>query len=364
MNARLENETRIDVATATVTVTGVVTRDTVASLFRAIAKLDLSRITTINLERVTTIDSAGAAFLDLIRDRVSDRAACRVIAGAGVSEMLAALHADTGDSRRRRRVRLLSRAGKKASGALSTLYAYLLLSADVFVLAFFGFFRKMKKRPGATWEQCVRIGVESVMIIGLLSFVIGLILALQSAAQLRQFGANIFVADLLAVSVVREMGPMMTAIIVAGRTGSAIAAEVATMKVTEEMEALTVMGLDPIRFVVVPKFHAITLVMPILVTLSIIAAIMGGAVVAVNYLDLTPVVFFRQAFNAVGPGEFVMSIVKSLFFAWTIVIIGSFNGFRVTGGADGVGRVTTSAVVASISAVIVIDVVFSMLYLL
>ncbi|TVR55881.1 MAG: ABC transporter permease [Spirochaetaceae bacterium] len=362
MNGGGERAAEIAVAPDTVTVTGVVTRDTVGPMFRTIRKSDLSRIKTINLERVTTIDSAGAAFIDVMMDRVTRRDACRVIAGDDVSEMLSALHADVKGARRRR-PRLLKRAGKKASSAFSILYAYLQLSADVFVLAFFGFFRKMKKRPGATWEQCVRIGVESVMIIGLLSFVIGLILALQSAAQLRQFGANIFVADLLAVSVVREMGPMMTAIIVAGRTGSAIAAEVATMKVTEEMEALTVMGLDPIRFVVVPKFHAITLVMPILVTLSIVAAILGGAVVAVNYLDLSPVVFFRQAFNAVGPEEFVMSIVKSLFFAWTIVIIGSFHGFRVTGGADGVGRVTTSAVVASISAVIVIDVVFSMLYL-
>ncbi len=363
MNGGVERAAEITVVQETVTVTGAVTRDTVLPMFRAIGKADLSRVKTINLERVTTIDSAGTAFIDVMMDRVPGRDACRVIAGGEVSEMLAALHADAGGARRRRRPRLLVRARKKASSAFSILYAYLQLSADVFVLAFFGFFRKMKKRPGATWEQCVRIGVESVMIIGLLSFVIGLILALQSAAQLRQFGANIFVADLLAVSVVREMGPMMTAIIVAGRTGSAIAAEVATMKVTEEMEALTVMGLDPISFVVVPKFHAITLVMPILVTLSIVAAILGGAIVAVNYLDLSPVVFFRQAFNAVGPEEFVMSIVKSLFFAWTIVIIGSFHGFRVTGGADGVGRVTTSAVVASISAVIVIDVVFSMLYL-
>lgn len=239
----------------------------------------------------------------------------------------------------------------------------LVLSSDIFFWSVVGLFERKASRKGSFLQQSILIGLEAVPVITFLSLIIGLILALQSAAQLRQFGANIFVADLISIAMVREMGPLMTAIIVAGRSGSAIASEIATMKVTEELDALKMMAISPVRYVIVPKIHAITVCMPLLVTISIIIGIFGGLIIAVTYLGLSPVSFYTQSLNVLVLKDIIVSYIKSLFFAWTIVVIGSYYGLQVKGGAEGVGRATTLSVVASIFAVIFLDVIFSLLFL-
>ena len=212
-------------------------------------------------------------------------------------------------------------------------------------------------------KQSLLIGVDALGIVGLLSLIIGLILALQSAAQLRQYGASIFVADLIAISMVREMGPIMTAIMIAGRSGSAIASEIATMQVTEEIDALKMMAINPVRYIVVPKVHAITICMPLLVTLSTIIGIFGGLIIATTYLDLSAVSYFTEIFKVLSLKDIMVGLSKSFAFAWVIVFIGSYYGFNVKGGAEGVGKATTLSVVASIFAIIVLDVIFSFMYL-
>lgn len=197
----------------------------------------------------------------------------------------------------------------------------------------------------------------------LLSLIIGFILALQSGVQLKNFGASVFIADLLAITMVREMAPLITAIIVAGRSGSAIASEIATMQVTEEIDALKMMALNPIAYVVVPKFHAITIVMPILVMCSIVVSMLGGAFIAIGMLEIAPETFFSRAIDIIAIKDIFVTFGKSIWFAWVIVIIGSYYGFQVKGGAEGVGKATTAAVVSSIFAVILFDAVFSLLYL-
>jgi phospholipid/cholesterol/gamma-HCH transport system permease protein len=172
------------------------------------------------------------------------------------------------------------------------------------------------------------------------------------------------VADLLAISVIREMGPMMTAIIVAGRSGSSIASEIATMRVTEELDALEVMGINPVRYTVVPRILAGMTTVPLLTVLSIAAALVGGGIVSVIYLGLSPAIFVTQLSRAAGIDDLVVALIKSVVFAWQIVMIAGYFGLRATGGAEGVGKVTTSSVVASIFAVIVIDVLFSFLYII
>ena len=239
----------------------------------------------------------------------------------------------------------------------------LILTSEIAYWSFVGIFNKKGQRKHSVIQQSILIGVDALGIISLLSIIIGLILALQSAAQLRQFGANIFIADLIAISMVREMGPMMTAIIVAGRSGSAIASEIATMKVTEEIDALKMMAINPIRYVVVPKFHAITICMPLLVTMSMLVGILGGLIIAMTYLDLSAVSFLNRVLDALTIKDVLVGLSKSVFFSWVIVIIGSYYGFNVKGGAEGVGKATTLSVVASIFAVIILDAVFSFLYL-
>jgi phospholipid/cholesterol/gamma-HCH transport system permease protein len=211
-------------------------------------------------------------------------------------------------------------------------------------------------------EQTIYIGSQALGIVGLISFLVGLTLAFQSAYQLRQFGAAIFVANLTGVAVVREMGPLMTAILVAGRSGSSIAAEISTMKVSEEIDALTVMGLDPIDYLALPRLLAITLAIPLLTVLADALGILGGFVVGFAYLDISPTAFANQLLGALGPKDILTGLVKSVAFGWGIGLIGLFFGFRVHGGAAEVGRTTTASVVASIFYIIVADCFFSVLF--
>jgi phospholipid/cholesterol/gamma-HCH transport system permease protein len=217
-------------------------------------------------------------------------------------------------------------------------------------------------RLAAIVEQCIDIGSRALGIVALITFLVGLTVAFQSAYQLRQFGAAIYVADLTAVSVVREMGPLMTAILVAGRSGSSIAAEIATMQVSEEIDALNVMGIDPIGFLAVPRLIGLVLVVPLLTALADVVGLAGGFFVGTLYLDLTPIAFIDEALKALKPFDLVTGIIKSGSFAFGIGLIGLYYGFRVRGGASEVGRTTTASVVASIFYIIVADCAFSVVF--
>lgn len=238
----------------------------------------------------------------------------------------------------------------------------LYLVADIFYWSVVGLFQRRGQRKGSFVQQSLLIGVDALAIVGLIAFLIGLILALQSAAQLRQFGANIFVADLIGIAMLREMGPIMTAIVVAGRSGSAIASEIATMVVTEEIDALQTMALNPIRFVVVPKFHAITLTMPLLTIFADLLGILGGFIIGITYLQLSAAAFINELLTVLFLKDVMTGLFKSVVFAWIIVIVGSYFGMQVKGGAEGVGRATTASVVASIFYVIVADSILGLIF--
>ena len=220
--------------------------------------------------------------------------------------------------------------------------------------------RRKRKLPfEATIEQAVVIGVDALLIVLLLSFLLGLIMAFQSAYQLRQFGANIYVANLVGISMVREFGPMMTAIMLAGRSGSAIAAELGTMKVQEEIDALRTMGIDPIRFLVLPRLLALSVVQPALTLMADFIGMIGGFIIGVLMLDLSTNVYFEQTVEAVTMDDFGHGLLKSLVFAWIIGITGCYAGLNIQGGAASVGKATTRSVVASIFLIIVADSIFA-----
>ena len=257
---------------------------------------------------------------------------------------------------------LLVRIGTGAAESVSGAVDFLSLVADTFSWSVAGASRTRKVRKGATLVEAVRLGMNALPIVGLISFLVGVVVALQSAYQLRQFGASIYVANLIAVSMTREMGPLMTAILVAGRSGASIAAEVATMVVSEEVDALRTMGLHPIRYVVVPKFQAITFTMPALVIFANFLGIVGGFLVAWLYLGLGPATFFNQVMKALVLKDIWTGLLKSVAFAWVIVLIAANRGFRVHGGAEAVGLATTASVVSSIFWVIIVDAVFSLVF--
>ena len=213
-----------------------------------------------------------------------------------------------------------------------------------------------------TWLYMQRAGYEALPIVSLISFLMGLITAFQAAVQLRQFGADIYVASLVGLSVTRELGPLMTAIIAAGRSGAAFAAEIGTMKVNEEVDALDAMGLDRTRFLVTPKVLALLLMLPLLTLYADLVGILGGLFVAVVQLNIPAVVYFStmkyyMVFWDVGQG-----LVKAGVFAFLIAMVGCLRGFEARESAESVGRTTTSAIVSGIFAIILGDAVFTVLF--
>ncbi|HWM84512.1 MAG TPA: ABC transporter permease, partial [Kofleriaceae bacterium] len=219
--------------------------------------------------------------------------------------------------------------------------------------------RRRRLPAGALIQHASTMGVDALLIVCLLSFLLGTTLAFQGAVQLQQFGADIFVADLVGLAVVREFGPMMTAIILTGRTGAAIAAELGTMRVREEVDALRAMGVSPIRFLVVPRVAALTMVQPALTLLAMFVGIAGGMLIAATVMDLSPFAFWDRMVQRVKFSDFLHGLGKSLVFAWIIAFVGAFMGLRTRGGASNVGTATTRAVVIGIFLIIVVDSAFA-----
>ncbi|MDP1530208.1 MAG: MlaE family lipid ABC transporter permease subunit [Rhodoferax sp.] len=205
-------------------------------------------------------------------------------------------------------------------------------------------------------------GFDALPIVGLLSFLLGVVVAYQGADQLRQYGANIFVADLVGLSMLREFAPLITAIIVAGRSGSAYAAQIGTMAVTEEIDAMRTLGLAPQELLVLPKVLALVIALPLLTVFADVMGILGGMMMAKTQLDVGFGEFLDRLVKAVSITSYLVGIGKAPVFAAIIVMVGCFQGFRTHGGADSVGRQTTRSVVQSIFLVIVADALFSVAF--
>jgi phospholipid/cholesterol/gamma-HCH transport system permease protein len=216
-------------------------------------------------------------------------------------------------------------------------------------------------RWDAVFLYMKKVGVDGFPIVTLISLLIGVIMAFMSSLQLKQFGATTFVAPLVAFAMVRELGPMMTAILVAGRSGSAFSAEIGSMMINEEVDALTTMGFDPIRFLVIPKVLASILVVPLLVVYSAFFGIVGGLMVGVLGLDLTAYSYIQQSLSSFNIFDIVSSLIKAMVFAVLISGIACQRGFQVRGGADAVGEATTSAVVSAIFLIILANSAFAII---
>lgn len=320
----------------------------------------------LNLDELENIDSAGVMALFHVKNELKKSGISSRFEG-GKAHILQKLELFSPGKIEKepipRRKNVFERTGE------STFYffreyvmGFLLLAADVFFWAFSDFFRRRTRRKGEVTNQAVLIGANAALIVVFMSFVIGLVLALQSSYQLRTFGANIFIVDLVVIAMMSQMGPLITAILVAGRSGSAIAAEIATMKVTAELDALKTMGLNPVRFVVVPKLYACLITMPFLIVLANVSGIFGGGVAAYYYLDITPEIFINRMGEVMRNKDLLTAFVKSQVYAALIVLTGSFYGFSVVRGAEGVGKVTTTAVVVAISLVILADSMLGLLF--
>ncbi|HEX4001512.1 MAG TPA: ABC transporter permease [Candidatus Acidoferrales bacterium] len=220
-------------------------------------------------------------------------------------------------------------------------------------------FRGRKVRAAASIHQAMAVGVEALPIVSLISFFVGTILALEGAYELRKFGAMNMVANAVAVTMTRELGPLMTAIVVIGRSGSAFAAEIGTMKVNEEIDALETMALDPVHFLVAPKFLAMLLMMPCLTTWADLMGVLGGAFFGMAAAGFTLHTYIQATLNSLILRDIMTGLIKSLMFALVITAVGCHEGFSTGLGSEQVGRSTTSAVVKSIFLVVLVDLVFT-----
>ncbi len=245
------------------------------------------------------------------------------------------------------------------------------LDEIVELLAFFGALvstllatlaRPWRLRFTSFSAHVVRTGLEALPIVGLMSFLIGVVLAFQGASQLRQFGAEIFTVNLLAVSIMREIGVLLTAIIVAGRSGSAFTAQIGTMVVNEEVDAMRTLGLDPMEVLVLPRVLALMVSLPLLAFFANIMALLGGGLLTILVLDIPLAQFLQQLRGSTDGTQLFVGLIKAPVFAFVIAMVGCRYGLMVEGDAASVGRLTTAAVVSSIFLVIVLDAAFSIAF--
>jgi len=206
-------------------------------------------------------------------------------------------------------------------------------------------------------------GLNAVPIIGLMSFLIGAVVAFMGAKILEQFNAEIFTVDLVGIAVLREFGVLLAAILVAGRSGSAFTAQIGSMKIREEIDALRSLGLDPMEVLVLPRVIALLIVMPALALIAAILGVVGGLLVAWTTMDISPALFMTRMQEVIAPSNFFVGLIKAPFFAFVIAIVGCFQGMEVEGSAESLGQRTTLSVVQSLFLVIVLDAFFAMFFL-
>ena len=347
---------------------GQITIDDAAALWKRISETlthveGLLRL-EVDLSRIVRIDGACMALLVQFRTDLRDRKiGCEFVGGSAEVRRIVDLYG----GRRKVRHKRAKRRPRNAIAQVGTATLNVISEAKQ-ILDFLG------RLVASTWHvlkhpkslnlrdvglTIERAGADAAPIVLLINFLMGFVMAYQSAAQLKQFGASIYVADLVGVSMTRELGPLMMAIIICGRSGAAFAAELGTMTVSEEVDALRTLGFLPLPFLVIPRMLGLILLAPILVLMADAIGILGGALVASLTLDITPGSFLIQLQSAVKASDILSGMIKGTVFCAAIALISCQQGLATTGGAEGVGRRTTSAVVSILFTLILLDALFT-----
>ncbi len=319
----------------------------------------------IDLSRVVRIDTVGAW---MVHKLLRDRPGSRVVGASPEAERLIAEVASADRPCKMRPAtepfitRELARLGQYMILAWVNLIAILGFVGLTLVSASNAVTSRRGVRWGAVTVQMEQVGVNALGIIGLMSFLIGIVLAQQGAVQLRQFGADVFVINLVGRATFRELGILLTAIMVAGRSASAFAAQIGSMKLAEEVDAMRTIGLDPVEVLVLPRTIALVLMLPLLAFYASILAIVGGGLFTWVSLDIPPATFVQRLREVVPMTDFWIGMSKAPVFGAIIAIIGCHQGFKVSGNAESVGQRTTQAVVEAIFIVIVMDAMFAVFY--
>ncbi len=337
-----------------------------ADLLQNVGEVDKGQRIDFDMSKVERVDGGSMALLVQLRADLHRRGASAEFVGAD-DQVQEIIHLYRGD------VLVGARKKRRAQGMIEQIGASTVALFGEFKQVF-GFFGQalvatvgvIAKPRTANWKDVTptmeRTGADAVPIVVLINFLVGFVMAFQGAVQLKQFGANIFVADLVGLSICRELGPLMTAIILCGRSGAAFAAEIGSMKVSEEIDALRTMGFGPMRFLVLPRTLALVLVLPLLTLLGDAVGVLGGLVVGILSLDLTVVGYLNETQKALSMWDIYSGMIKSVVFAMVIALISCQQGLATTGGAAGVGKRTTSSVVSILFALILVDAGFTIFF--
>jgi phospholipid/cholesterol/gamma-HCH transport system permease protein len=319
----------------------------------------------VDLAGVTYLDSAGAlVLLEMAQEAKSRAVPCDFVHPTpevqGILGLIDPASLAVPPLISERQAGLLEQVGEATLSFLGDLTQVMTFLGELLLALFNSLAHPRAVRWGEVLFYLRRAGVDGLPIVGLISILLGLIIAFMSSLQLKDFGANIYVASLLGIAMVKELGPIMTAILVAGRSGSAYAAEIGTMMVNEEVDAMVTMGLDPVRFLAVPKVLATAIAVPLLTLYADLFGILGGLIVGVWGLDLTVYSYITETQRSLDLFDLTSSLIKAVVFAVLIAGIGCQRGFQVRGGAESVGAATTSAVVTAIFLIVVTDSAFAL----
>jgi phospholipid/cholesterol/gamma-HCH transport system permease protein len=354
---------------ARVSVTGPMTIRTVCGIVDSMSEVTDGAALRLDLSGVTRLDTAGAWLVATLRTKMADRRAPFDVVGtteqmdATLTSVARAMpeteRAPPPDRTILGAIADLGRAVAETTGTARGLTAYLGL--------FIARLARSLRHPGsfrltALVHHCEEVGVKAVPIVALMAFLIGIVLAFQGASQLRQFGAEVFVVDLIAVSILRELGILLTAIIVAGRTASAFTAAIGSMKMREEIDAMRTLGLDPATVLFVPRILALLIMLPILGLIANLSGLMGGALMSWMELGISPEMFRTRFIEGTDISHLTVGMVKAPVFALIIGVVGCHAGMQVGSNAESLGQQTSKAVVAAIFAVIVADALFSIFF--
>lgn len=252
--------------------------------------------------------------------------------------------------------------GKKIYEILKATKLFIDFVGKVFYFIMYLAVNPKKIRVKATLKYIETSAVDALLIVAVTSFLVGVVIAYQGAVQLEKFGANIFVVEMISITMFREIAPLVTAIVIAGRSASSYTAEIGAMKITEEIDAMRTMNFEPIIFLTIPRIFALCVSLPLLVFFADIVGVMGGMVIAYTSLDITYVEFINRLQNEVPVKHLLLGVFKALFFGFFIAIIGCFRGFQVENNTTSIGKYTTMSVVNAIFVVILLDAVFSVIF--
>ena len=348
---------------------GEFTLYTVTSYQKKIDEIDFSQVREIDfdLSRVVYFDTAASIFINTLIDELAQKNITYNILtdNKDILDTLKLVSETKKTSQKllqETKQDFLRLIGKKVCLYFNGFLAFIAFIGKLFIIQI----SSLKSIKNIRYKEIAfemnESAIKALGIIALTSFLIGLVVAYQSAFQLKIYGANIFIVDMLGISILRELAPLMTAIVIAGRSGSAFTAQIGAMKITEELDAMRTMGFDPYLFLVLPRIVALMITMPILIFVADIMGVFGGLLIAYVDLGISPQLFLERFNNVIAEKHFFIGIFKGPFFAFLIAAIGVYRGLMVKDDTQSIGFNTTKSVVESIFAVIVCDAVFSIFF--